>query len=418
MLTPEPPLKRQAEIGFDWFNLSVANIQTGFGPFIAVYLTTQGWTQTAIGVALSVGTVSSMISQVPAGALVDAIRNKTRVAVLSVLAFTASALLFAINPIPLLVYVAEVLHGFSSCTLGPAIAAISLGLAGRYYMGTRLGRNARFASIGNGVGAALMGACGYYISERAVFYLTAFLTLPALIALIPVRRFGDAANAANEPAPAPSFRWGALKPVFADKRLLIFSACALVFTFANTPLLPLASVAITTSVSSGASLYIAACIVVPQVIVALISPRIGRLAGSRGRRTILFVGFLALPIRAVLLAYIHLPAQIVIVQALDGIAAAAFGISVPLITSDIAGRSGHYTLALGIIGFAMGIGGTLSTSFAGWGADHYGQPHVFLALGLFSLLAPLLVFALPETRPDDESGGEEAGQRTPAAGPP
>lgn len=51
-----------AERGLDWLNLFVANIQTGFGPFIAVYLTTQGWTQSAIGIALSVGTLAAMAS--------------------------------------------------------------------------------------------------------------------------------------------------------------------------------------------------------------------------------------------------------------------------------------------------------------------------------------------------------------------
>ena len=184
-----------ASRGLDWFNLFVANVQTGFGPFIAVYLSGQSWTQTAIGVALSVGTVSSMASQVPAGALVDAIRNKTRVAAFSVLVFTASALMFAIYPIPLLVYLAEILHGLSSCTLGPAIAAMSLALAGRFGMAVRLGRNARYSAVGNGVGAALMGACGQYLSERGVFYLTAALTLPALVALLPLRRFAMARSA-------------------------------------------------------------------------------------------------------------------------------------------------------------------------------------------------------------------------------
>src|ERR1700747_2994471 len=121
-----------------WFNLFVANIQTGFGPFIAVYLTTQGWTQTATGLALSVGTISAMASQVPAGALVDAARRKSVAAALSVLAFTLSALIFALWPAPLFVYLAEVLHGFSSCTLGPAIAAMSLALAGRASLGLRL----------------------------------------------------------------------------------------------------------------------------------------------------------------------------------------------------------------------------------------------------------------------------------------
>src|SRR6185437_15688412 len=143
-----------AERGLDALNLFVANIQTGFGPFIAVYLTTQNWTQTAIGFALSLGTITSMLSQVPAGALVDATRHKSRVAAASILAFTASAALFAAQPTPLFVYIAEMLHGFSSCTLGPAIAAMSLIVAGRVHFGLRLGRNARFASIGNGVGGA------------------------------------------------------------------------------------------------------------------------------------------------------------------------------------------------------------------------------------------------------------------------
>ena len=57
---------RSAGRALDWLNLFVANIQTGFGPFITVYLTTQRWTQTAIGFALSLGTVTAMASQVPA----------------------------------------------------------------------------------------------------------------------------------------------------------------------------------------------------------------------------------------------------------------------------------------------------------------------------------------------------------------
>src|SRR6202011_1928047 len=104
---PQPAGSPSAGRGLDWFNLFVANIQTGFGPFIAVYLTSQSWTQTSIGVALGVGTVAAMASQVPAGAVVDAMPNKTRVAAFSVLAFTASAIMFALYPIPLFVYFAE-----------------------------------------------------------------------------------------------------------------------------------------------------------------------------------------------------------------------------------------------------------------------------------------------------------------------
>jgi MFS family permease len=414
---PQPPPTGQgpapatpgAGRALDWFNLFVANIQTGFGPFITVYLSSQKWTQTSIGVALSIGTVAAMASQVPAGAVVDAMANKTRVAAFSVLAFTACALMFAIYPIPLFVYLAEILHGLSSCTLGPATAAMSLVIAGRFGMGLRLGRNARYAAIGNGLGAALMGACGQYVSERAVFYLTAALTLPALAALLPLRRVaidrhdahpgtatqgGAAQGAAQQGASREPF----LK-VLADRRLLIFCGCAMLFTFANAPMLMLVSGNMTAKVGNP-SLLIAACIVLPQIIVALASPAAGRLAEARGRRIVLILGFSALPLRALIFAASSNPSLVIAVQALDGIGGACFGVMMPLVVSDIAARTRHFNLSLGLVGFGVGIGGTLSTPAAGWLADHFGTRLAFYALSAVGAAAVLLVlFAMPETRP-------------------
>jgi MFS family permease len=402
----------RASRGLDWFNLFVANIQTGFGPFIAVYLSSQSWTQTSIGVALSIGTVSAMASQVPAGALVDLMPNKTRVAAFSVVVFTISALMFAIHPIPLFVYLAEILHGISSCTLGPAIAAMSLVIAGRYGMGLRLGRNARYAAIGNGVGAALMGACGQYVSERAVFFLTAALTLPALFTLLPLRRSAVAPEELRPPHLKAGESPVKYVSVLADRRLLIFSACAMLFTFANAPMLMLISGTLTAQ-GSNPSLLIAACIVLPQIIVALASPAVGRFAERYGRRIVLMVGFSMLPLRCVVFATTQNPAVLVAAQAFDGIAGACFGIMVQLIVSDVAGRSGHFNLSLGAVGFGVGIGATLSTPAAGWMADHFGTRLAFFALLAIGSLAVLTAFVMPETRPrreaDDAAGGGGAG---------
>jgi len=392
-----PARPRSADRGLDWLNFFVANIQTGFGPFITVYLTTQGWTQTAIGFALSLGTVTAMASQVPAGALVDAARRKSAVALFSILAFTASALLFAVRPSPLFVYLAEILHGFASCTLGPAIAALSLAVAGQTLFGLRLGRNARYASIGNGLGAALMGACGYYVSNRSVFFLTAALTLPAVFALVPLTVVDTQSRnrGRRDEGQRSSLR------VLADRRLLIFAVCASLFTLANAAMLPLASTALTKRAGgSSATLLIAACIVLPQLIVALTSPHFGVLAETRGRRPALLLGFAMLPLRGVLFALFSDPALIVLVQILDGIAAAAFGVLVPLVISDIAGRSGHFNLSLGFVGFAIGIGATVSTTLAGWIGDRFGDPVAFLGLAATGLAAVLLLWrAMPETRP-------------------
>jgi MFS family permease len=148
------------------------------------------------------------------------------------------------------------------------------------------------------------------------------------------------------------------------------------------------------------SLLIAACIVLPQVIVALASPAAGRLAESRGRRIVLLLGFSALPLRALVFAATSSPSLVIAVQALDGIGGACFGVMMPLIVSDVAGRTRHFNLSLGVVGFGVGIGGTLSTPVAGWIADHFGTRTAFLALAAMGALAVLLVlFAMPETRP-------------------
>ncbi|HLZ65723.1 MAG TPA: MFS transporter [Aliidongia sp.] len=404
-------LRSAAGHGLDGLNLLVANIQTGFGPFVAVFLTSLGWTQTAVGFALSVGTVTAMASQVPAGALVDAIGRKSMVALFSVLAFAASALLFAVWPTTLSIYLAEILHGFSSCTLGPAIAALSLVIAGSSSLGARLGRNARFASIGNGVGAVLMGACGYYLPERFVFFLTAALALPAFGSLVPLARFEAAMRSGPGKAArggAPTARGGQrvlIRRLLSDRRLGIFALCATLFTLGNAALLPLASSALTKRATGEANLLIAGCIVLPQILVALLSPTVGRIADQHGRRIVVMVACASLAIRALLLASVTQPFLVVAVQAFDGIAGACFGVMVPLVTSDVAGRSGHFNLCLGLVGFGIGIGATLSTTLAGWTADHFGDAAAFLMFAAIGAMGAVLAWgALPETRPTRAAG--------------
>jgi MFS family permease len=117
---------------------------------------------------------------------------------------------------------------------------------------------------------------------------------------------------------------------------------------------------------------------------------------------VLLLGFSVVPLRGLLFALTASPTFMVLVQALDGIAAACFGVMVPLVISDIAGRSGHFNLSLGVVGFAIGIGATLSTTVAGWLSDRFGIPAAFACLAVAGLAATMFVWgAMPETR----SGG-------------
>ena len=387
--------------GLDWLNFFVANFQTGFGPFISVYLTSAGWTQGAIGAALSAGTIASMASQVPAGALVDAVRSKSLAAAVAIALIAVSALAIALWPNFLAITAAEILHSFASAVLGPAIAAISLVLVAPAAFGERLGRNARYAALGNAVGAALMGACGYYLTERAVFLFAATLGIPALAALEVLRK-ADPATAAGQKDPnsAPTQTgaqsWRSLR----DWRLLAFAGCAALFHLANAAMLPIAAAAVTKRAGGeAATLIIAGCIVGPQIVTALLSPWIGRAAQLWGRRPILLLGFSAVPIRGFLLASIAHPYLTIPIQLFDGLGAAVFGVLFPLIVADITRNSGYYTTSLGVVGLAIGGGATLSTTAAGMIADQLGGGAAFLSLGGVGICATALVWAvMPETR--------------------
>ena len=367
--------------GLDWLNFFIADFQTGFGPFIAVYLTSVGWSQGAIGGVLSIATITAMASQVPAGALVDAVRNKRGIAAAAVAAIAASALLIAGWPVFLPIVGAEALHAFASAVLGPAIAAISLFLVERSAFGERLGRNARYAAVGNALAAALMGACGYYVSDRAVFILTAFLAVAALgaVAAIRPRDFTPIARtgAIRQPQPraSPSL-WQILK----DRRLLIFCGCVGLFQFANAAMLPVAAGQVTERAGAVATLLIAGGMIGPQLLTALLSPPVGRAAERWGRRPVLLLGFGALPVRSILFATLADPHAFLLIQLIDGIGAAVFGVLLPLDVADITADSGHYTLALGIVGLAVGSGATLSTGIAGLIVDRLGGSAAFLLL--------------------------------------
>jgi MFS family permease len=387
--------------GLDWFTFFVGDLQTGFGPFLSIYLTTQKWTQVDIGLILSIGSIVGLLGQVPGGWIVDAARSKQRAAGLAVIGVGVSALLIATAPVFATVVAAKLLHVGASSVLGPAIAAITLGLVGHRAVGPRLGRNARFAASGNGIAAAMMGVCGYYISAQSVFFVTAALALPTLLALSRIRdQDVDPVRADGGILPADNGHAVGFGELLTRPALLILSACVLLFHVANGAMLPLVGSAVTAHSSAWASALVAICIIVPQLVVALISPQIGQLAQSWGRRPALLIGFGALPLRAVLLGWTNDPYVIVLVQMLDGVSAAALGVLVPLALADISLGTGRFNLTQGIVGSATGIGAALSTAAAGYLADRFGSATAFFGLAVAGFCAfLLLLLVMPETKP-------------------
>jgi MFS family permease len=386
---------RQSLRGLDWFVFFLADVQVGFGAFVALYLTTQKWTQVDIGMVLSTGGLVALAGQLPGGALVDATRRLRLLIACAVCAIAVSALAIGTFPIFPVVLGAAVLHAAASCILGPAIAAVSLGLVGYERVSERLGRNASLASIGAGLAAAGMGLCGYVFSSQAVFFVTATLCVPMLLALSRIRADDLDFERAHggTPHPQPGDPTGSIHDVLQNRVLVGFAFCMVLFHLANASMMPTLASVMTMRSSEHATILIGASMVIPQIVVALFSPWVGRQARVRSHWLVLMVGFAALPLRGLLFATLKDPYWLVAAQLLDGVSAAVLGVMVPLIIADATRGTGHFSLAQGFVGSAIGIGASLSTTLAGYVSDNFGHATTFLALAGVATLGFTFVLA-------------------------
>src|ERR1700687_694232 len=160
--------------GLDWLNFFLADVQTGVGPFLAIYLAGYGWNEERVGLALTVGGIAGIVAQTPAGALVDQVHRKRTLIAAGIGALALGALLIAFVLTFWSVMSAQVLIGGTSSIFGPAICAIPLGIVGHHLFDVRQGRNQSFNSAGNVVAAVSMGLLGYFVSNRSIFFFVVF----------------------------------------------------------------------------------------------------------------------------------------------------------------------------------------------------------------------------------------------------
>jgi predicted MFS family arabinose efflux permease len=399
--------------GLDWLNFFLADVQSGVGPFLAIYLAAAGWNEQTIGIVLTGGGIAGIIAQTPAGALADRIRSKRALIAAGVVALAAGAMSIASFPSFWPVMAAQTLIGVSSSVFVPTICAISLGLVGRPMFDRRQGRNQTFNSAGNVVAAVSMGIIGYLISNRGIFFFVVTFTLPTLWALSTIRpdqidhevaRGADDGEHPGEPS--------SLRELMKDHALVIFLICAVMFHFANAAMLPLLGEMLAKGHGRSSMMFMSACVVTTQLVVTLLASWSGIKAHEWGRKPLLLMAFGVLPVRGVLYTLTNDAYSLIAIQILDGIAAAIFGVVSVLVIADLTQGTGRFNLTSGAVTTAVGVGAALSQSIAGGIVHRFGYHAGFLFLAGVAAAAFLLLWiAMPETgRPGERmnAGGSES----------
>jgi predicted MFS family arabinose efflux permease len=398
----EPPKSpsRLTLRGLDWLNFLLADVRTGVGPFLAIYLAGYKWDEERVGLALTVGGIAGILTQTPAGALVDFLRSKRALVAVGVAALAAGALLIALFPSFWPLMGAQVLIGGTSSIFIPAICAMSLGIVGHAAFDTRQGRNQTFNSAGNVAAAVLMGLLGYLVSNRSIFFFVVALAVPTILILLLIKpaeidyQLARGANDGEKGGKAESV-W----VLFRDRPLVIFLTCAVMFHFANAAMLPLLGELLAKGQGRSSMLFMSACVVTTQFVITLLSSWSGRKAGTWGRKPLLLIAFGVLPIRGILYTLTSNTELLVAIQVLDGIGAGIFGVVSVLVIADLTRGTGRFNLTLGAITTAVGIGASLSQVIAGGIVHRVGSHAGFLFLAAVASAAfAILYFLMPETR--------------------
>jgi MFS family permease len=385
----------------EWLNFFLADVQTGFGPFLAAYLASSGWNPGRVGYALTFGGLVTVAMQTPAGAVIDAVHRKRTLLAVSLGVLVAGAFLLMGRLSPMSVYSAQFLIGGSGAFLAPTVAAITLGIVGGSAFDKQFGKNQAFNSAGNVFTALLVAYVSYKFGYRAIFVIAALLAIPAAVSLFAIDPEQiDYARARGAAEVRGQTKAEGLSSLLKDRVLLYFLATAFLFHLANAAMLPQLGEMLSKGSPKAAAPFMSACIIVTQLVIAVTAAWIGKRAAAKGRKSLLLLGFGVLPIRGILYTLTHAAGALIAIQTLDGIANAIFGIVSILVIKDRTQGTGRFNVAAGSLATMVGIGAAASTTFGGVLIQHVGYRASFLGLaGIAALAFVLLWFAVPETLP-------------------
>ena len=307
---PDSRPSRSSIRGLDALNFLMADVRDGVGPYLSIYL--KGglhWQPGEIGIAMAVSSITAAICQIPAGLLVDSVRAKRLLVVISGIMVGAGSLLAVGLPKPAVIVAAQATLGAASAVIPPALAALSLGIVGRKLFPARVSRNESFNHGGNFAAAILAGTIGQRFGYQWIFYLVCLFALASAAAVALIRpqeidhdiaRGGEDRDTSNEAGKTEKATAIPIADLFKRRELSIFLASVVLF-LGNAAMLPMAGQVLAKKHPGADIIALSACIIAAQLVMIGVAATVGWvLRRGIGRKTIFLVAFVTLPIRGIL----------------------------------------------------------------------------------------------------------------------
>jgi MFS family permease len=370
----------------------MADMQAGIGPFLGVFLLAHHWKSGLIGSVMTIGGVAGMLVTAPAGVLIDITKHKRAyVAVAGIFTVLASTLLLVSQSF-WIIGASQIATAIAGAAIGPAVTGITLGMVRQSGFPEQNGENQAFNHAGNVVGAGMSGLLGWKFGLPAIVWLAAVFGLLSIISvwMIPGHAIDDdAARGIREDGKGPRHPNG-LQILLECKPLLILAGALACFHLGNGAMPPLYGLAVVSAKQGDPAAFIATTIVVAQAVMVVMALVAMRMAERRGYWLILFISFLALPLRGFLAAHLIVSWGVFPVQILDGVSAGLQSVAVPGLVARILNNTGRVNVGQGALTSVQGVGASLSPAIGGWIAQEIGFAPAFLILGNFSIISVVL----------------------------
>jgi MFS family permease len=366
-------------------------------PVLNALLKRAGWRYDAIGVATAAAGLGTLLFQGLAGWLTD--RLSRRRLVFAAAAIVTGLCFVAIPLVPLAsVWVDSLLFvsGAAQSLFAPLLGALALGLAGHKLLNRTMGANQSWNHAGN-ITAALLGmALVSILGLNSIFYSVGVCSLFAAAAALLIREqdLDEKVATGLMPGQDSEVKWTEL---FRDRRVVFLFISIFAFHLANAPILP--TVALYVKKLGGSDNLMTATVLTAQVVMVPVALLSGRLCDSWGRKPLMAVAFLVLPLRILSYTFVSKPSAIVWLQGLDGVGAGIYGVAVVAIAADLTRGKGRFNTLMGLFATALAIGGVAGPLISGVLVQHLGFRatfYVFAVLAAFG--AGVFLLTVPETR--------------------